>query len=531
MSVAPQAPYNTNLSGSPGKFQSTTASQNVATAMYGITFLLPNAQGTQPFDTTPTNFQSYTYDCQYGGSSDTLTISITSSWAPAWGDFFADGGDWTNHYGWLMGHNNNYGVTAAQAFVDGTALPGYVPVPAVATVPASPTLTVSNSGTGSGIVTSAPSGINCGSTCSARYSTGTAVTLTAAPDAGSAFTGWSGACQGAGDTCVVTMAAVTATETVTANYSIADTGIPLSPGWNLISLPVQPTDIAASAVLAGIAGALRVVWAYPNQSWEFYDPNDPEGSTLTTLEAGMGYWVEMTTANTLSLSGSTPSSSLSLLAGWNLVGYSGASCAAVTSALSSIASTIQVSWGYPGQAWKVYDPNDPNGSTLARFCPNSGYGSRDGQGHGPFRPTKAARQKGISRPSTPPRGCQEGLGVAICCRTWVTNAAGEETNLITHLLCPSWMIASLPKFWCVFCLTKVVEITNLLRPSPRGCQEGLGTVICCRTWVTSAAGEETNLITHLLWPSCTIASLPKSSMAPRAGWEKSTAAILSSAIS
>jgi hypothetical protein len=68
---------------------------------------------------------------------------------------------------------------------------------------------VTNSGTGSGGVTSSPTGITCGATCTASYTSGTAVTLTATPATGSTFTGWSGACSGAG-TCSVTLAANTA---------------------------------------------------------------------------------------------------------------------------------------------------------------------------------------------------------------------------------------------------------------------------------------------------------------------------------
>lgn len=73
------------------------------------------------------------------------------------------------------------------------------------TVSQSPALSVSRQGTGSGTVTSSPAGIDCGSTCSASYSLGTQVTLTAQAASGSNFSGWSGACAGAASSCIVSM--------------------------------------------------------------------------------------------------------------------------------------------------------------------------------------------------------------------------------------------------------------------------------------------------------------------------------------
>jgi hypothetical protein len=58
---------------------------------------------------------------------------------------------------------------------------------------------------GSGFVQSAPQGLSCPGSCSADFATGTAITLTASPDAGQSFSGWSGACAGSVATCVVTL--------------------------------------------------------------------------------------------------------------------------------------------------------------------------------------------------------------------------------------------------------------------------------------------------------------------------------------
>ena len=67
------------------------------------------------------------------------------------------------------------------------------------------TLGVVRQGDGNGTVTSAPAGINCGTTCSASFVSDSQVTLTAAPGADSLFTGWTGCDSVSGATCTLTM--------------------------------------------------------------------------------------------------------------------------------------------------------------------------------------------------------------------------------------------------------------------------------------------------------------------------------------
>jgi uncharacterized repeat protein (TIGR02543 family) len=77
------------------------------------------------------------------------------------------------------------------------------------------TLSVGKSGTGSGRVTG--TGINCGSDCGESYNYGTVVTLTATPDPGSTFSGWTGCDSTDENTCSVTM---TANKAVNASFTL-----------------------------------------------------------------------------------------------------------------------------------------------------------------------------------------------------------------------------------------------------------------------------------------------------------------------
>ena len=137
--------------------------------------------------------------CAHAFNSGT---SVTLNAAPAAGSVFA---------GWSGGGCSGTGTCTLTLNADTAVTASF------GTITTTHNLSVSKSGAGSGSVTSAPAGIDCGSTCAHAFNSGTSVTLTATPTAGSVFAGWSsGGCSGTG-TCTLTLNADTA---VTASFTL-----------------------------------------------------------------------------------------------------------------------------------------------------------------------------------------------------------------------------------------------------------------------------------------------------------------------
>jgi subtilisin family serine protease len=132
-------------------------------------------------------------------------------------------------------------------------------------------LSVSRTGTGTGAITSNPTGINCGATCSAVYNSGTAVTLTPAAGSGSVFAGWSGDCSGTG-VCVVTM---NAAKSVTATFdTLPPTQYALSvssSGTGTGVITSNPTGINCGATCSAgyVSGTVVTLTATPAPGSDF----------------------------------------------------------------------------------------------------------------------------------------------------------------------------------------------------------------------------------------------------------------------
>ena len=128
----------------------------------------------------------------------------------------------------------------------------------------------------------------------------------------------------------------------------------LAPGWNLISLPLTPLDDSTSAVLGNDDCTIVYgeVYSYDASTNLFVDV------TTGTMETGVGYFVDVTTAGTWSYEGFADESLNSELSqGLNCVGWTNTN-ADLPGAFDSIAGDYRyvARWYTAEQKYELYDP-------------------------------------------------------------------------------------------------------------------------------------------------------------------------------
>ena len=154
-------------------------------------------------------------------------------------------------------------------------------------------LVVSKPGFGSGQVSSNPAGISCGTSCQAAFDPGTVVSLTATPDAGSTFTGWSGDCSGSGS-CQLTM-----NQNHSVNALFALNTRPHA------SFTVACTGLTCSFDGSGSTDSNGTLVTY---AWNFGDGNAGSGKTISHTYALKGsYTVALTVTDNTGATDSTSS--------------------------------------------------------------------------------------------------------------------------------------------------------------------------------------------------------------------------------
>ena len=126
-------------------------------------------------------------------------------------------------------------------------------------------------------------------------------------------------------------------------------------GWNLVSLPLTPTNNSTSAVLGNDTIVYNAVMSYNTATHQFED--------ATTMDPGIGYFVNVTTAGTWSYSGTACTSiSETLSTGLNCVGWTNETGSALPGALSSIAGSYRyvARWNTGTQSYDTYLPGVPD---------------------------------------------------------------------------------------------------------------------------------------------------------------------------
>lgn len=131
-------------------------------------------------------------------------------------------------------------------------------------------VSVSKTGTGSGKIISSPTGIECGTTCNAKWAEGTSVEFSAVPDSDSKFMGWGG-CVGNG-TCLMQFSG---------DLQLAGEFTKVSP-----TFPIVPPPAGAGPSHL-VIGTVQVAGATAND--EFVKIMNPTGSSVTLAGWSLQY--------------------------------------------------------------------------------------------------------------------------------------------------------------------------------------------------------------------------------------------------
>ena len=126
-----------------------------------------------------------------------------------------------------------------------------------------------------------------------------------------------------------------------ASSSTVTQSLTLKSGWNLVSLNVRPSDMSTTVVFAPVISSLKEV----KDLSKTFSPDVPSFlNTLTSMVNGTGYWVRVSTDVILNITGAPvdyQSEPISLLKGWNLVGYTCQNNNEIKTALSSIMYVLE----------------------------------------------------------------------------------------------------------------------------------------------------------------------------------------------
>ncbi len=169
---------------------------------------------------------------------------------------------------------------------------------------------------------------------------------------------------------------VTLTLEVTGPYSKA---FSFAEGYNLIALPVVPSDVAMRTLLADILDNIEIIYGYDESitpPWLVFYPNEGIPQNLVEFEPGKAYWIKMNESAGITINGTlgvgTPPvvPSVQLTAGWNLIGVHGVVPTTQSQYFNNIEGKYTSLWHYSQQTKDLEKlALDPNGL----LYPGEGY--------------------------------------------------------------------------------------------------------------------------------------------------------------
>jgi hypothetical protein len=155
----------------------------------------------------------------------------------------------------------------------------------------------------------------------------------------------------------------------TIEMAVPVASIDLVAGWNLVSLPLIPTNSTIEAVLAGVNATVAYHYDAATATWLVWTPG---GGTLTEMVDGLGYWVFAGTAGTMIFDGQPMPDPPALpptydvVAGWNMIGVKSETPVHHSAYLMSITGDYSVLYAMDADSgmWIGVYPKEENGGMM-----------------------------------------------------------------------------------------------------------------------------------------------------------------------
>jgi hypothetical protein len=157
-------------------------------------------------------------------------------------------------------------------------------------------------------------------------------------------------------------------------FSLDVETVHLSPGWNLVSLPLQPQPTDIPSVLSSVEGSYDAVYGWDDSASSYLSFFGVGGNLQRVDETG-GFWIHMKDESSLSVVGEPPGAvQIPLVEGWNLIGYPWRTSLPPQQALASIDGSYDIVYGWDPSSgsWLSYAPALGQG-TLEQMGPGNGY--------------------------------------------------------------------------------------------------------------------------------------------------------------